>query len=1053
MYKMERQKRDEQFRQLMDEYIEDRRQSMTNQETKYTRNRFTSLELESRFGTKPGTRIQRNNYTSIVEKLKSLGWTISQDQYFMRVTPEYVDPNTGLTKQSNIRAEITGIDAIRDYCRSNDLDIGRTTFVQKFPVKKDDERLVVDYPDFGFRIALSTERTLSKQSKTVQTILQTWKDNKKTFRVIQRVSFQHPTMNTQIDLSIVRSSTRQGRGYKPTYTVTESGVMTNPEAVELESEVIDDKVRREQIFDSGFTSILTTDIKRTNKQILSAIQQTNYPISLDEQKRVLMDYMKLMHKDTRTPRTKDFCGPSSISLELKNVVPLDENVDTPNIRMPYTVTDKADGKRKLMYIDGNGKVYLIDTNMNVQFTGAVTENEKLFRTLLDGEHILHNKKGQFMNLYAAFDIYFVRDKDVRSYGFTPMPKDKTARTKFRYHLLNSIMKNLDLKSVQKGKGTPLRVQSKTFCSSSGEKENTIFRACQTILRKVNDGEFEYETDGLIFTPMNTGVGMDKIGDKPINTKRTWMRSFKWKPPEFNTVDFLLTFDKEQGQDVIESSFNKGDDAGITQYKVATLRVGFDENVHGYLNPCERIMEDDMPKYKTTNDEYGEYKPVPFIPSNPYDANASRCNLSLKQEGTEKVIVTEEGEIIEDQTIVECRYDKTREKGWRWIPLRVRYDKTAEYRRGEKNFGNAYHVAESVWRSIHQPVTETMITTGRGIPPYVGEYTETPMNAFERYVSNVLYRASQPGDTLAALDVGGASLLPEWIHRKLSFVLGVDDSRNALFHRIHGACANYLNAHKRYKSLPSALFAQANLEQPWTEAFSTDKGKQISQAIFGRGTKDRKLLGETLYKQYGVVQDGFQIVNHMNIERYFRDTSVLSNFIQTLQTITRKNGIFIGTCLDGQQVFDALHSTPQGGAIYRENWRIQKEYDANEFVNDETSLGYEIIIEQDSVRKSYLMNFEYFTRMMEKNGFILLENSSELNIPKSTGTFRDLYKLFGKEMKEQRAVQTLFGDITKMDKEIREFMMFHRYFVFVKRNDIVTREPSKPTRKTIKLKKR
>lgn len=92
--------------------------------------------------------------------------------------------------------------------------------------------------------------------------------------------------------------------------------------------------------------------------------------------------------------------------------------------------------------------------------------------------------------------------------------------------------------------------------------------------------------------------------------------------------------------------------------------------------------------------------------------------------------------------------------------------------------------------------------------------------------------------------------------------------------------------------------------------------------------------------------------------------------------------------------------------------------------------------------------------MEKNGFILLENSSELNIPKSTGTFRDLYKLFGKEMKEQRAIRTLFGDIVKMDKEIREFMMLHRYFVFIKRNNVITEEPiSRPTRKTIKLKKR
>ena len=29
-----------------------------------------------------------------------------------------------------------------------------------------------------------------------------------------------------------------------------------------------------------------------------------------------------------------------------------------------------------------------------------------------------------------------------------------------------------------------------------------------------------------------------------------------------------------------------------------------------------------------------------------------------------------------------------------FPLRIRYDKTAEYRLGYKNYGNAYHVAQS-----------------------------------------------------------------------------------------------------------------------------------------------------------------------------------------------------------------------------------------------------------------------------------------------------------------------------------------------------------------------
>ena len=36
--------------------------------------------------------------------------------------------------------------------------------------------------------------------------------------------------------------------------------------------------------------------------------------------------------------------------------------------------------------------------------------------------------------------------------------------------------------------------------------------------------------------------------------------------------------------------------------------------------------------------------------------------------------TLEGEEIEDSTIVEFKYDSTKENYYKWIPLRVRYDK-------------------------------------------------------------------------------------------------------------------------------------------------------------------------------------------------------------------------------------------------------------------------------------------------------------------------------------------------------------------------------------------
>lgn len=1058
MYKMNRKEREENLQKVIQEYVNDRKQSMTEKETKFTQNRFTDLELETRFGTIPGTRIQRNDYTHIVEKLKSLNWKIKSDFYDLRITPEYVDVNTGRTKQSNIRAEIRGIEAIREYCKTNELNVENSIFTQKRPVRDEDQNYTIDYLDFGFRVQLSTERRISKNSNIVQKILQTWNDSKKIFRLIQRITFQKPNSRFQIDLSIVRSSIRKGRFMVPEYTITESGVMKNPEQIELECEAMDDRVRTDKIFNETFSNELHEDLRNTITQILGAIQQSNYPISIDEQRRVLLEYMGLMMKHPKLPKTRDFCGPSSISLEQKNIVPLEQDNETPNIRMPYTVTDKADGKRKLLYIDGNGKIYLIDTNMNVQFTGSKTEEGKLMKSLLDGEHVLHNKKGQFINLYASFDIYFIREKDMRKYHFSLMPTDKS-NARNRYSLLQTLIKNLNPKSINE-KRTPIRIEHKLFYSSSGESSRpSIFKACQTILRKVDEGAYEYETDGLIFTPLNTGVGMNPDDDgKPSNTKQTWMRSFKWKPAEFNTVDFLFTLNKEGGTDVIRSIFEngKGDGSGIIQYKIGTLRVGFDERIHGYLNPCQRIVDDDLPKRQDTNEEYGNYKPVPFIPTNPYDPKASQCNVPLKHQGVDKVLITEEGEVIEDNTIIEFKYDIHKERGWRWIPLRVRYDKTAEFRRGNKNYGNAYHVAESVWRSIHQPVTEEMITTGRNIPPLITETKQTPIHEFNSYTRTVLYRIMGAGENLVDLNVGKAVDIPKWTRGKLNFVLGVDVNRDAIHNRIDGACARYLNYRKQYKIMPNALFIQANVEYPWEESFFTEKGKEIGQAVMGKGTKDRSLLGEGVYKQYGVAQEGFDMVSHSNVDIFFQSKDILTTFIQNVSKLCKVGGYFTGIMLDGEKVFELLYDKKQDEPIRKKGiWKITKHYDiggdsgaegvSSGFIADETTLGQEILVEHEQPYKTYLANMNYFIRIMEEYGFSLIpkEKAKKFNVYKPTSMVKGIHRLFSTEIKQEPGLKNQYKNILDMETKYKEFVYLQRYFIFQKRREmgVVVKEQS------------
>ena len=112
-----------------------------------------------------------------------------------------------------------------------------------------------------------------------------------------------------------------------------------------------------------------------------------------------------------------------------------------------------------------------------------------------------------------------------------------------------------------------------------------------------------------------------------------------------------------------------------------------------------------------------YKPKQFFPSNPYDPLAGLCNIMLELDanGTYQMF-TEEREVFDDQTVVEFRYDITKPGLWKWVPMRVRYDKTADFKNNIGVGANDYKTADNNWHSIHNPITTKMIIGQSNIPP-------------------------------------------------------------------------------------------------------------------------------------------------------------------------------------------------------------------------------------------------------------------------------------------------------------------------------------------------
>lgn len=1069
-----------------------------------------SNELELRFGTNPRVSrpISKIDYENTVSQLYSHGFTTANATglHILRIQNEYIDPRSGMTKISNIRGEMVGIDLIQEYCKSNNLQKildmpsfrnHKVKFTKKMPplVNETTPLRAVDFPDFNFRVSYQIEQDFTPASGIAKNIISKWTDSKKLFRYINRVRFSHPTYPLFADISIIKGNKRTGKVPIPQYTIQDAGVFDNLETYEIELEIDNQRVGPGTAYNT--VESLLEVIRKGTRIILGALQGTNYPISYHERDTIAHEYMKLLHgeeyqRERITP--SNFIGPSSLTLQMENIIENDDELSVPNIRKNYTVTDKADGDRKLLYISDNGRIYMIDTNMNIIFTGAMTAEKTLHNSLLDGEHIKYDKYGKFVNLYAAFDIYYIHKKSVRELAFMKIPgEDDELDNNYRLLLLMKSMKLLKPYSVtdsgmkkteenaagsEHTRACDLTIKNKVFYTYS--EGFSIFEGCAKILSDIRDGIYEYNTDGLIFTPCHAGVGSHRVGSAGKLTKKTWNMSFKWKPPHFNTIDFLVSLKKDKnGKDEIHNIFQEGKNItgiqSVVQYKTLILRCGFSENEHGFLNPAQNMIDNVLPSPEDDNTE--TYKPVPFQPTNPYDPAACFCNIMLhKNAAGDLIMKTEEngssgdegGEYFEEDMIVEFRYDATLERGWNWIPIRVRYDKTAELRSGRRNYGNAYHVANNNWHSIHHPITEEMISTGENIPELVGDddvyynrygkesSTKMLRNFHNLYVKMKLIRGvSDRKHTLIDFAVGKAGDLSKWREAKLGFVFGIDVSKDNIHNHLDGACARYLKERKTYHNMPTALFVNGNsaFNVRNGKAFPTEKDKMIARAVFGNGPKDRKILGEGVYAHYGIAQDGFNVSScQFALHYFFENQSSFHSFISNVAECTCMGGYFIGTCYDGKTVFNLLKKKMFGESMVimkddKKIYEITKMYHETGFPDDEASLGYPIDVYQETINKvfrEYLVNFDYFVQIMEDYGFVLVskDDAHKMGLPNGSGLFKELFVSMENEIKRQPSKAKDYGDSVHMSDEERRISFMNRYFIFKKMRTVNTDKMAK-----------
>ena len=311
-------------------------------------------------------------------------------------------------------------------------------------------------------------------------------------------------------------------------------------------------------------------------------------------------------------------------------------------------------------------------------------------------------------------------------------------------------------------------------------------------------------------------------------------------------------------------------------------------------------------------------------------------------------------------------------------------------------------------------------------------------------SKLINSVSEPGNILIDYAVGKGGDIPKWIAAKLSFVFGIDYSKDNIRNPVDGVCSRYLNYKQKFEEIPNGLFVYGNSSENIkdTSAVHSDVGKKITNAIFGIGSKDD--LGKGVLKSYGVASEGFNISSiQFAIHYMFENTQTLHNFLTNISECTKIGGYFIGTSFNGKKIFNLLNTLKENETytfFNREKseklLEITKQFGREEFNDDISSLGYPIDIFQASINKTireYLVNYDYLTSILENYGFVPLttDELKKIGLANSIDSFEVLFKQMQSNIKAGKVDRNNVGDANRMTREEKDISFLNNYFIYKK----------------------
>uniref|UniRef100_A0A6C0L843 mRNA (guanine-N(7))-methyltransferase n=1 Tax=viral metagenome TaxID=1070528 RepID=A0A6C0L843_9ZZZZ len=796
-----------------------------------------------------------------------------------------------------------------------------------------------------------------------------------------------------------------------------------------------------------------------------ALHLNSFIISKNQQAEVIKDYGALVKGDIYTRRYDDkkppLLTPKPFTLERMNMLnPSDyeHGYGITSILSEYTVTEKADGERLLMYINSIGGVYLINNSHQVIDTGLKSPSE-LYNSLIDGEYIVCNKRkdNSSVGLYASFDIYYYNGNKITqlpliSNGSSKGDKGESRESRdSRYNYL------LKTKQLLKGKSE--------FAIDYIVKEHLysedILGDCKNIL--TNAFAYPYEIDGLIFTPAKLAVFSNYANKpEPLTEKLGWDKVLKWKPPEQNSIDFLV----KRVDNITIDTVNYAEFKLYVGYNVSQIENYTMKDVFNYIYKFKQ--------FKDNIKEREKYICRLFKPEYYYEKGIDSSLVKIR---ANKEIRCDNGDKMDDETIVEFNYDSSEPiPSMRWKPMRVREDKTRIYRQGilSKTL-NDFSVACNIWRSIHNPISQNNIIGNEVIVNNmdVAElsatdiyYSRTLQNdarlshqmlVFHNHgVKEMLYSKPTRKGSIVELACGQGGDLNRWIKNDYRFVLGVDLVKNNIYSPNHGAYSRLLRERKRFfinmknnpnVRFPDMVFAVGDCAKPIRTgecainedpAIDDKESYNVLKMVFSKGNKNNdtqfnRIIGKGL--------NGFDACSCMfGIHYFFKNEEMLDGFLLNVYQLLNDGGVFFCTFMDGEKIENDIESN--GGdkiegfkklSMRKEDrgepiWAIIRCYDKEETSKYNKKIN--VFIETTGkLIPEYVVSYKFLVDKCKDYGLYIKEtemfsdtfNRLKGNLEGIKDTNENLYK----------AINELETDV---NKDLKRFSSFNRWCIFEKRDE-------------------